>query len=462
MNELNFLTVDLFLYDLCDALGRDTKKVEEIRQQFWQRLYPDLNGRKPTNVKETTAYFADYVELLDKRYKKLSDKVDGYYYPVQLGDTYALLVDSSGEKASPQSVNSPKAVNAISTDILQNHIDRKRGNLGESWLIWGQLTDSTQDVEATAKACYYALPSEQKPNWDQDQNPLGKGTFCGATLYELQQLDTYLDGKNNSHHVLICLFPSEQNQTQIKETIGKLHRHLIRLFLYRSKVMWLYEWSRHLKSSLKEASEKLDHSGFALSASVKAPKINLKELQQQLSSALINSNNYKQRLGFLREKEPEISTNLISYCDRLARMKITDDQADLAFLNHFVTLTKDKYLRQIQADTAAFESALKTLDSFIQTVQGITDIERTHNERVLNQTVAIAGVGISVASLAASSLSNQADAIIQSWRPIPKGQPPSVLNLSLSAALIFFVSIAIGGLAALITSAFISKTKSSS
>ena len=39
-------------------------------------------------------------------------------------------------------------------------------------------------------------------------------------------------------------------------SIGKLYRHLIRLFLYRSKVLWLYEESRLLKGFLKEASEK--------------------------------------------------------------------------------------------------------------------------------------------------------------------------------------------------------------
>ncbi|PZO21818.1 MAG: hypothetical protein DCF25_04545 [Leptolyngbya foveolarum] len=151
----------------------------------------------------------------------------------------------------------------------------------------------------------------------------------------------------------------------------------------------------------------------------------------------------------------------ISLCDRLTltRIKTTDEQADLDFLNNFATLTQEKYLRQIQADTAAFDSALKPLGNFIQTVQGITDIERTQNERVLNQTVAIAGVGISVASLAASSLSNQAAQIVQVWRPIPKNQPPSVSNLWLSAALILLVSIAVGGLAALITSALVSRKK---
>ena len=242
--------------------------------------------------------------------------------------------------------------------------------------------------------------------------------------------------------------------------MSKLYRHLIRLFHNRSKVLWLYEESRRLKGFLKEASEKVDRLVSLLSTNVKSPSIDLKALQQQLSDALLVSNIYEKQLNYLRDKETEINTNLDSYCDRFTRMSTTD-QTDLAFLNHFSTHAKNKYLRQIKADIAAFESALKPLGSFIQTVQGITDIERTQNERVLNQTVAIAGVGISVASLAASSLSSQADAIIQSWRPIPENQPPSIANLWLSFALVLLVSIAVGGLAALITSALVGRKKSS-
>ncbi len=457
MNDLNSLTVDLFLYDLCEGLGRRSEKAEEVRQRFWQRI---SNGEKTqlAQIKETNAYFADYVELLaDKRYEEFSDSVDGYYYPVQLGDTYALQVESSGEKETAQLAAPPKAIQAISTDIIENRIHHQHGELGESWLIWGQLSNPDQNAEATAKDCYFALSSERSQSWQQ--NYIGKGSFGGAVLYELQQLDTFLDGKNNNHHVLICLFPAEHNQAQMQTTMSKLYRHLIRLFHNRSKILWLYEESRRLKSFLKGAAETVDCLVSVLSANVKKTSIDLKALQQQLSDALLTSNIYEKNLNYLRDKETEISTNLASYGDRLTRMSLTDKQADLDFLNHFVTLTQEKYLRQIKADTAAFDSALKPLSNFIQTVQGITDIERTQNERVLNQTVAIAGVGISVASLAASSLSNQANQIVQAWRPIPKNQPPSVINLWLSAALILLVSIAVGGLAALITSALVSRKK---
>lgn len=462
MNNLNALTVDLFLYDLCDGLGIKPEEAKKTRQQFWQRLYPDLTEHPPAQIKETKTYFADYVELLaDKQCELFTDSVDGYYYPVQLSDTYALQVDSSGGEEVDKFAAPPEAIETISTDIIKNRIHDQHGKLGESWLIWGQLSNPEQTAEATAKACYQALSSGQNKSLDWSQNYIGRGTLNGATLYELQQLDTISDGENNNHHVLICLFPAEQNLEQAQATMEKLYRHLIRLFQYRSKILWLYEESRRLKGDLKEAAETVNRLVSALSANVNKPSINLPTQQQQLSDALIASNIYEKRLNYLRGKETEIETNLYSYCDRLARIETTNEPADLDFLNHFVTLTKNKYLRQIQADTAAFESALKPLGNFIQTVQGITDIERSHNERVLNQTVAIAGVGISVASLAAASLSNQADAIIQSWRPIPEGQPPSAVNLWLSAALILLVSIAVGGLAALITSALVHrKTKS--
>lgn len=456
MNDLNFLTVDLFLYDLCDGLGKTPEKAEEAKQRFWQRLYPQTNDAKPANIKERDAYFADYVELLaEQKCEFFADSVDGYYYPVQLADTYALQVDSSGEKENAQQASSPQTVQSISTDIVQNRIRGQHGQLGESWLIWGQLSDPTQNAEATAKDCYKSLATAQGLSWKKDY--VGQGSFDGALLYELQQPDTFLDGRNNNHHVLICLFPADHTQETIPAKMGQLYRHLIRLFHNRSKVLWLYEESRRLKSALKQASDKADLLVSVLPNLIQSSRIDLRALQQHLADALVVAHIYEKQLNYLRDKEPEITTNLASYRDRLTRMATADPTADLTFLNHFETHAQEKYLRQIQADSTAFNSALKPLGNFIQTIQGITDIERTQNERVLNQTVAIAGVGVSMASLTASSLSGQADKIIQAWRPVPANQPPSVTNLWLSAALVLLVSIAIGSLAALMTAKLVNR-----
>ncbi len=461
MNDLNALTVDLFLYDLCEGLGRSRENAEAVKQRFWQRLYPDANGNKPENIRETDAYFADYVELLDgKRYEVFSDdSIDGYYYPVQLGDTYALQVDSSGDKAQAQQAAAPHTVKTISADILENRIRHQHGELGESWLVWGQLSSPHQDAEATAKACYSALANAQTPgqtlSWQR--NYAGKGSFDGAVVYELQQLDTFLDGKNSNHHVLIFLFPAGRAESEVEATMSKLNRHLIRLFHNRSKVLWLYEESRKLKGNLKEASDAADPLVAQLSRHVQSPCLNLKLLQQHLADALRTAHIYENQLNYLREKEPEISTNLTSYCKRTATMADIDASADLAFLGDLVTLTKEKYIGQIRADVAAFEGARKPLSASIQTVQGIIDIERTQNERVLNRTVAIAGVGISAASLAASSIGDRADSLVQAWRPAPAEQPAPVANLLLSATLILTVSLAVGILAAWITALLINQ-----
>ncbi|MGB7248897.1 MAG: hypothetical protein WBC73_08155, partial [Phormidesmis sp.] len=102
------------------------------------------------------------------------------------------------------------------------------------------------------------------------------------------------------------------------------------------------------------------------------------------------------------------------------------------------------------------------LSASIQTVQGIIEIERTQNERVLNRTVAIAGVGISAASLAASSIGDRADSLVQAWHPAPTDQPAPVANLLLSATLILTVSLAVGILAAWITAVLIDRKANSS
>jgi hypothetical protein len=51
---------------------------------------------------------------------------------------------------------------------------------------------------------------------------------------------------------------------------------------------------------------------------------------------------------------------------------------------------------------ANIASRLTLMENTIKTVQGIIDIERTKNERTLNSTIAIAGVGLATSQLASA------------------------------------------------------------
>ena len=94
MNQLLYPTVDLFLYDLQDGLGGSPSTTAESRRRFWNRIYGEVSNEKLAALQVAENTFSNYIELFGAQgtpsHQQLADKINGYYYPVKLGDTYAL------------------------------------------------------------------------------------------------------------------------------------------------------------------------------------------------------------------------------------------------------------------------------------------------------------------------------------------------------------------------------------
>ncbi|HEY9600512.1 MAG TPA: hypothetical protein V6C85_02815, partial [Allocoleopsis sp.] len=139
-----------------------------------------------------------------------------------------------------------------------------------------------------------------------------------------------------------------------------------------------------------------------------------------------------------------IEINAKNYENRVQVLAQFDANSDLTFLEGFSELAIEKYLNHIQTDYQILSAGLKPLETFIKTIEGIIGIEKTKNERTLNQTVAIASVGISTASLAASTLNQQAEGIVKGIFPVPANHPTPALNYWSSFGLAFLLSAFIG------------------
>jgi len=145
--KIIYPSIDLFLYDLKDGLGQDEAKVDQNCQQFCQKIYGNLDK---TSFQEKYAQFqkyqnseADAIELLETiRTREFEFPLDGYYYPLQLGDTYALPVDYSGKRDANGKRNDDeqelddKPFLKLKQEIIQ-HISQQTGTLGQTWLVWG-------------------------------------------------------------------------------------------------------------------------------------------------------------------------------------------------------------------------------------------------------------------------------------------------------------------------------------
>lgn len=443
MTLLRYLTVDLFLYDLHDTLAASDDGMKEVRQRFWRRIYGDEALAKQIALSGIENSFSSYIKLLSDRtdcIEKFPDSEDGYYYPVKIGDTYAVQIDYSGKPNDPdwENPNIAERLQFLKQAVLlktRNVVP----NLGQNWLISAQLTDS-EEAKSVAEKCYQSWSSHA--NWEQDYK--GSGTFKGASFFELVRQDTTADGNNHNEYLLICLFPETYRKDEMNRMVAQLYRDLIELFLSRNKVLWLYEQSRLLKPKLKRMNFEVQQMEGELNSQIISTSIDLHQLQKTLAEVLSISNNYESLLSILQAQMTAIEINTQNYKSRVESLRNRDAQADLEFLNCFSTYATEVCLAQIEIDRAAFNAGLKPLETFTKTVQGITEIEKAKTDRTFNQTVAMATVGVSTASLAASTLSNQADTIVKTFFPVAKDQPTPPLNAWVNFGLPFFLSVVIG------------------
>jgi hypothetical protein len=450
--QLIYPTVDLFLYDLRDSLGYSSDQINQNRRRFWQRIYNNsLNEQKLDDLKAEEETFSSYIELLGKnKIERFKYPLDGYYYPVKLGDTYAVQIDCAGKENDPdwEQLSQPEQLRLLK-EIIIDHTRQLPAEMGESWLVWGKLATPNQDPEATAQECYSALQIVSKPKWQDDCK--GRGMFQGAALFELERPDVTPDGFNRNHHILICLFPHDKTDTELKKIIGKLYPNLIRLFHYRNKILWFYEQSRQRKNTLKDGSGIVQKIVDSLPQRLSHSPLNLNQLQQDLARALSISHQYETELGYLQEQGSTIELNAKNYKKRVQTLAQLDPNSDLSFLERICEFAAEKHLSHIQTDYQILSAGLKPLETFIKTIGGIIEIEKTKNERTLNQTVAIASVGISTASLAASALTEQAEGMVKGILPVPPNQSTPALNYWVSFSLTFFLSVFIGIVSATIT-----------
>ncbi|MCC3449712.1 MAG: hypothetical protein JGK03_17885 [Microcoleus sp. PH2017_25_DOB_D_A] len=412
-NWLIYPTVDLFVYDLADGIGQNEDKISQNRAQFWQKIYGDkISAPQLAKLKQAETETAEYIELLgDKKLAAFESPLDGYAYPVKIGDTYAAQFDLSGKiESDKENTFKPKEIDCLEW-LKQQVISRVNppATIGQSWLVWGQLTANDQDALATAKNCYSKLNLFPNAKWERDLKATGQ--FKGADFYELWLPPGDRGNIGQNYHVLICLFPYNNGQSiaDISKTVAKIYVHLMRLFAFRNKVIWAYTQSRQLKADLKDASRTIQDIVQQLPQQVNAPKVDLKELQQSLVDSLTIFSVYANYISRLEEQENTIKTNLKNYKRRLETIgeDMGSDAEAFKFMASFSDFAKEKYVWQVAADNRSLSAGLRLLENAIQTIEGIIEIERAKSDRTLNVTIGAVGVGIGTSGVAASVYASQ-------------------------------------------------------
>ncbi|MGB7275435.1 MAG: hypothetical protein WBC69_19255 [Geitlerinemataceae cyanobacterium] len=449
-------SINLFLYDLREGLGQDDGTVAQNRRIFARKLYgnlaEDLLNDRLKSLQQRETPEAEYLELLETRTLPFEDPEDGQYYPVQLGDTYGLVVDYSG-KLNPDSKanDSPQAVqlNPAPTPFyplkktIEERLCQQTGSIGQTWLLFGKLADANADILEVAKDSYAQIVPN--PKWERDF--IGENFLLGGTLYELNYFPFH-SGLNweechaKSYHILVWLFPHDVDPDVMRASVKSLYFDFLRLFHYRHKVTWCYAQGRHLMGELKTEFiylQKAVDRVAKIPDTVESGQLNLKALEKTLAETLKTLADYTIKLNYLDAQIRTLKMNSNDYEIRLNQIEASHQWGDLTSLMTFRNSEKyaKRYQQQLENDYNFLSPGLTILQNLTSTIGGIIDLEKARNDRALNNTVAIAGVGLAVSGVAVSVATSD-------------NSPTSYKDITFLAAPAFWLSLAVGAIAAIL------------
>ena len=190
--QIIYPTINLFLYDLKDGLGEDETKVNKNCENFCRKIYNDLDekefSQKVAQFEKYKNFDTEDIELLETRTRSFASPLDGYYYPLQVNDTYSLLVDYSGKldangKPNDQIQGLDDEPFLKLKQKINNLIGEQPGTIGQTLLLWGKLTSPKTDleIEEIAQKCYTQVVNDY--NWQRDL--IGKGNLGEGKIFEV-------------------------------------------------------------------------------------------------------------------------------------------------------------------------------------------------------------------------------------------------------------------------------------
>jgi len=399
MRELVYPTLDLFLYDLKEALNTTKEAIQKNQEIFTKKM--------PQNVieniieKDKLESESEYLELLPKKREEFqTDKVEGYYFPVRLNDVYGLQIDCSvNNQTEPQAV---ECFGFLKSQI-ESRLNEQPITLGQAWMLSGWLPEhSNQNPKEIAQDCYKAFCKDG--NWQRDFQ--GEGTFSGGWIFQLWQpqysLNTLANSSNHlrleNNSILIAIYRHQESAQKAAD----FYQDWIGLFCYYSKINWAYAQSRLIKKNIfgyykeiESVRQKINlHNHQSVGHELTESKRSIDNIQQNIKQ-------YSNDLLGLAFQKQVIDINLTNYQTRLEiiRQRL-DADSQLDFLNKFSDLVTKKYMVQIDKDSENMQLGFRLLEDNINVVRSRIELAKAERDRSFQEFVAVVGAGIAGVSFA--------------------------------------------------------------
>jgi hypothetical protein len=403
--DLIYPIVNLFQYSLREGLDdREDKKLERARN-FYSNFFTDLSDSELQKYRDREQADREFnAELIDRDKLDIRDRsntlLDGSRRPTQLGDTYALHLNFSGELDRGKSVkrheSSENAFTKLKIIANNEHLLPSIDNsFGRTWLLIAFVDNPQLDKAKIATDC-----CEQIHGKSSDV-AINQGNWYGGDLFEFwtppssyqHDLPDLID---RHPHTIVWLFPiGKVNDIDTLDTfISKKYYHWVKLLHYRHKIFYAYHKSQYvIKNRLKNSKVR------EIADRLNTDRQSLRHLQELLLNSLDKFQEHSSCIQFLEDQQHTIEINRDNYRFRCEEMSKDDPNSNLQFLLEFETKYSNKYQRQISADRTYLDSGLKVLENLSQTIQSTVQIERAKSDRTTNLTIAAFGVGLATSQV---------------------------------------------------------------
>lgn len=379
MINIKYPTIDLFVYNLKEVSDQEKYK------EYWENLSSNLQQQKLSTI---TAINDKYLE-----FEIASRKMDGSYSHMLLDNdnvyclNYTCSFDEEVELSRLASIIT-ELKNLVLLPKLNNLTEGKlseNGYLGKTWMISGwTLPNNSQITENEIFKIYKALINEEH------QSQI-KGQFLGGDTYEMWRGQNRWEGMDKESHIIMIFYPDENS------FINAAQNYYIQwsaLWCWRHKIIWAYQQGKSLKQGLaKQLQHQKDINELSNQLSIKK----LDELRDELEENSKTLALYIQNINLLKIQQHTVKINLDNYQIQCAKYLPTAN-----WLQEFSEIVEKKYQVQLEQDYLTLSTGLAILENTTNTIRGMVEIEQTQRDRHLNNTVAIAGVGLATSQIASS------------------------------------------------------------
>jgi hypothetical protein len=263
--DLIYPIVNLFQYSLREGLDdREDKKLDRARN-FYSNFFTDLSDSELQKYRDREQADREFnAELIDRDKLDIRDRsntlLDGSRRPIQLGDTYALHLNFSGELDRGKSVkrreSSGNAFTKLKIIANDEHLLPSIDNsFGRTWLLIAFVDNPQLDKAKIATDC-----CEQIDGKSPDVS-INRGNWHGGDLFEFWASPSsyqhdLTDLIDRHPHTIVWLFPIDKisDIDTLDTFISKKYYHWVKLLHYRHKIFYAYHKSHYaIKNRLKNS-----------------------------------------------------------------------------------------------------------------------------------------------------------------------------------------------------------------